>query len=106
MGYAVYEDWDARDRGVTRWAGYGVPAICDMPGCDEEIDRGLGCKCERCGLFFCGEHLYLTCPDTHNGLTPKPDTAEWERHMLTDESWQQWRDENPGLVDALLGGAK
>ena len=28
-----------------RWKrdiGYGVPAVCDFPGCNEEIDRGCG----------------------------------------------------------------
>lgn len=51
-----------------RWRrdiGYGVPAICDHPDCNEKIDRGLGSVCggdpyggeDGCGLFFCGEHL-------------------------------------------------
>ncbi|WP_205529090.1 hypothetical protein [Microbacterium halotolerans] len=31
-------------------------------------------------------------------MTPKPDTAEWERWILTDESWAQWRAENSDLV--------
>ncbi len=48
-----------------RDVGYGVPAICDQPGCDKEIDRGLAFVCggnvggepNGCGLFFCYEHL-------------------------------------------------
>lgn len=51
MGYQVYPDQDARDRGVDRWAGYGVPAECDWPDCREEIDRGLGFKCEDHGSY-------------------------------------------------------
>lgn len=46
--------------------GYGVPAICDHPGCGEEIDRGLSYVCGQrpyggdhgCGLYFCGVHLH------------------------------------------------
>lgn len=40
MGYQVY--WEG-----GRWCGYGVPAYCDFPGCDQEIDRGVSYKCER-----------------------------------------------------------
>lgn len=124
MGYAVYEDRAARDLGVERWAGYGVPAICDLPGCSAEIDRGMGYRCEEytvyryfdadgeqctseddwedereeqaegCGLHFCSDHL-----DHGHGhgddVTPKPDTYAWVDHMLTDDSWEGWRTENP-----------
>ncbi len=109
MGYSVYEDQDARDYGVVRWAGYGVPAICDDPNCNVEIDRGLGYKCETryveddegeeteekgCGLYFCGDHLHVGCRTEHDTYTPKPDTAEWEHWILTDDSWEQWRAEH------------
>jgi len=47
MGYAVYEDRAARDRGVDRWAGYGVPAVCDFADCTELIARGMGFRCEE-----------------------------------------------------------
>lgn len=119
MGYAVYEDMAARDRGIERWAGYGVPAVCDWPDCDVEIDRGMGWRCEEsvtyewdedlevesedvgegCGLHFCGEH---SGHETHgDDVIPKPDTPEWEDHMLSDESWEQWRGENPTRVEAM-----
>jgi hypothetical protein len=29
---------------------------------------------------------------------PSADKPEWLLHKLTDESWQQWRDENPNEV--------
>jgi len=38
----------------SRWnrdIGYGVPAYCDHPKCNEEIDRGLAYVC-------CGEQPY------------------------------------------------
>lgn len=118
MGYAVYEDRDARGRGVERWAGYGVPAMCDRPECTTEIDRGLAYKCEEyisydidedtevetetevegCGLFFCGQH---EDHGVHEGAVPKPDTPEWNGHLLSDDSWREWREKNPTRV-ALL----
>lgn len=100
-----------------RFIGYGVPATCDHPDCDKGIDRGLAYACgggvlgtvENCGLFFCGEHLpYFAedevgggesicerCADDLAPFDPKPDVAEWVEHVLTDESWDLWRRENP-----------
>jgi hypothetical protein len=102
MGWAVgYDRWWCRD------IGYGVPATCDYPGCAEQIDRGLGYACcdgegEGCGLFFCGEHgalaecdhVFKDDPD----YRPSQDVSEWLLHKLVDESWQQWRAENPEMV--------
>jgi hypothetical protein len=128
MGYQVYEDIPARDYGVRRWAGYGVPAICDFAECEAEIDRGMGYRCEEytrytyfdehsnpcavtddwddereeqvvgCQLHFCEEHSEHS---THKGSIPKPDTAEWVAWMLADESWTEWRSDNPSMVAAL-----
>lgn len=61
MGWSIGYD--------SRWKrdiGYGVPAMCDQPGCGSEIDRGLSYVCgtepfggeHGCGLYFCGEHLF------------------------------------------------
>lgn len=108
MGYGVYK----RD---GRWAGYGVPATCDHPDCGASIDRGLAYMCAPdtgCGLFFCSGHLVFVdipseaqlcerCRDGKPPFDPTPDTAEWVTHMLTDESWQTWRDENPAALRAL-----
>lgn len=127
MGYQVYEDREARDFGVYRWAGYGVPAVCDAPHCDVEINRGLGYRCENyvryeyydaegnitfggdwedeveideegCHLNFCDEHSAHDTPGHTDETMPKPDTLEWVQHMLTDESWERWRSENPEKV--------
>jgi hypothetical protein len=102
--------------------GYGVPAICDQPGCNEKIDRGLAFVCggepyggdHGCGLFFCSKHRRVhtfrdrcvkeVCARCDRGKQPyaaKPDVPEWIRHKLTDPSWQQWRDENPDEVKRL-----
>lgn len=97
--------------------GYGVPSICDHPGCNKEINRGLSYMCGDdlyggeygCGLYFCEEHLFLhetrkgqfcACciKDSNHSFTPTPDTLEWINWKMTDESWAQWREENPELV--------
>jgi len=103
----------------NRDIGYGVPARCDHPGCDAEIDRGLAYVCGSqpyggdygCGLYFCSKHRRTAGDKRDNAelcsrcyrsaaepFDKAPDTAEWMRWKLTDESWQQWRDENPQEV--------
>lgn len=58
MGWGYYEIND-------KPCGYTVDAKCEEPGCDADIDRGLGYLCGRipggdeigCGGYFCGKHL-------------------------------------------------
>lgn len=106
MGWAVGEGKDGRD------IGYGVPALCDHPDCNEKIDRGLSFVCgmintegedRGCGLHFCTAHLrysprygqlcFHCWPKKREPFTRKPDLPEWTHHKMTDESWKQWRDE-------------
>lgn len=115
MGWSVGfdENWD-------RDIGYGVPAICDKPGCDTKIHRGLAFICGSapyggeagCALYFCFEHLVHTnkhgeqlCNRCANHKppykNPKPDTKEWIDHKLTDESWAQWRKDYPAEAAKL-----
>lgn len=102
MGWQV--GWDPR---YARDIGYGVPAICDHPDCDVEIDRGLSHVCcheepfggeEGCGLFFCDKHLASgKCERCEKGelhFMPKRDTEQWTNHKMTDESWSEWRNQN------------
>ena len=106
MGWAVGND-GGRD------IGYGVPAICDHPGCGAAIDRGLGHVCGYgepyggdfgCGRYFCAKHgggqLCVQCRAGEAPFDPTPDTAEWVRHKLTDDSWAAWRAANPEWVAA------
>ena len=114
MSWAVGEDNDGRD------IGYGVPALCDHPECNLEINRGLSFVCgmintdgeERgCGLHFCRDHLrysskfgqlcFRCWPRLREPFKRKPDLLEWSFHKLTDSSWQAWRDENPAEVERL-----
>jgi hypothetical protein len=111
--------WDSN---WYRDIGYGVPAWCDQPTCEEKIDRGLDYVCggqpyggeDGCGLYFCGAHLWLTedrdqlcdrCRDGVDPHHPKPDHPEWVQHKLADPSWAQWRAENPEHVAAMKAGA-
>jgi len=109
MGWSVgYDDNWKRD------IGYGVPSICDHPGCPAEIDRGLSFVCggepyggeHGCGLYICGDH-YEIAGDRRDNVrlcrrcywnrgdfyTPTPDTPEWIEHKATDPSWAAWRAE-------------
>ena len=105
----------------SRWQrdiGYGVPAICDHPKCNEEIDRGLSYVCGSepyggdygCGLYFCEKHrpgyrkphgsdrtveLCSRCERYKQPYEPKPDVEEWIHHKMTDPSWAEWRKNNP-----------
>lgn len=117
MGWSIGDD-NGRD------IGYGVPALCDYPNCNEEIHRGLSYVCGEapyggehgCGLFFCYDHqeykdldddgnksvrVCERCLEGKESFEPKPDIPEWINHKLTDSSWQQWRDENREEVRKL-----
>lgn len=102
MGWSIgYDTYWNRD------IGYGVPAVCDYPNCNAEIDRGLAFVCggepyggERgCGLYFCDQHRDAAnsqcerCATDQNPFIAKADTKEWLEHKRTDPSWAQWRAE-------------
>lgn len=117
MGYQVYKVGH-------RWGGYGVPAICEHPNCNKEIDRGVSYACggepfsqRGCDMYFCEEHLFYKkvnedgervfkplcerCCDRRKSFPYKPETKEWIDHILTDESWEEWRKNNPDEVKQL-----
>lgn len=105
----------------NRDVGYGVPAICEHPDCNKQIDRGLSHACgdmhdggeHGCGLYFCEEHLAFAdddrdarlcerCCSDSDPFTPKPDVLEWSVWKLADDSWAKWRAENPEECKPLL----
>ena len=121
------------DENWKRDVGYGVPAICDYPGCNSKIDRGICYLCGGpeanygqpygCGLFFCSMHkrLWSVDPDNEEAdwyylcdrcahgeppFEPTPDRPEWIRHKLTDPTWERWRAENPDEVAELSARRK
>lgn len=78
--------------------GYGVPAICDHPDCDVEIDRGLAYCCGDepwgdvgCHLYFCGEHLGYSGIFDSEGNQIDPDAeeekAEEDGVEVDDSDW-------------------
>jgi hypothetical protein len=123
MGWSIgYDSTWHRD------IGYGVPATCDHPRCEAEIDRGLSYVCGEepyggdggCGLFFCGEHLrgsriadrgssserrVAVCPRCAASKPPykhpKPDLPEWTLWKWADDSWAEWRAKHPELEAAV-----
>ncbi|WP_182655573.1 hypothetical protein [Stenotrophomonas lacuserhaii] len=102
------------DPAWKRDIGYGVPAVCDHPGCGATINRGLGHVCGGepyggeygCGLYFCARHggggQCVRCAAGGKCFEPTADVADWVSHKLTDPSWKAWRIENPADVVALL----
>ncbi|MRG98823.1 hypothetical protein GIY21_00790 [Xanthomonas sontii] len=103
MGWSIgYDEQWQRD------IGYGVPAYCDHPGCDAEIDRGLGHICEdpqcACGKFYCAQHRYDTTAHNHDA-PPSREHPLWIEHVLTHSSWQKCRDQNPAKVAPLAAAA-
>ena len=95
------------DKHWKRDIGYGVPAYCDHPDCNAQIDRGLSYVCggepyggdDGCGLYFCGKHLYAypqLCERCRKNMEPfnvKPDHPDWIKHKSTHHSWELWRQE-------------
>ena len=94
----IYRDWSA-----DRWAGSRVPALCDWPTCDAEINRGRAHRCvdhageDGCELFFCPRHLMQSA--VHDLIRPKPDPGRWELMILTDDTLEPWRQEHPAEVE-------
>lgn len=63
--------------------GYSAPAICDHPGCEEVINRGLSCKCgpmhgDNAGLtcegYFCEKHRVVV--ETRPGTFARSELGE------------------------------
>ena len=107
MGYSIGTGKNGRD------IGYGVPAICDQPGCNEKIDRGMSYCCggspwndEGCHLYFCGKHLGLA---KHMGAH-EDDNDAWCGNLcdvcrinwaLGDDNYKLWAAEYDPKPDTL-----
>ncbi len=93
MGYGVY--WTN-----GRWQGYGIPAYCDYPGCKEEIDRGMGYAHDKeempSSVFCCKKHQE---EKLNSFEVEEKEHPEWLNHILTDESWEKWRNEAPEMIE-------
>ncbi|MFE2164871.1 hypothetical protein ACFXB3_07325 [Streptomyces sp. NPDC059447] len=88
MGNAYYEV--TRADGIKIKAGYGVAATCEQEGCDEKIDRGLGCLCgatpggdeHGCGGYYCGHHLYMSLDEQVGDLCGECVAAYRRKHPI------------------------
>lgn len=80
-----------------------------------------------CDRYFCSKHLHYTyfnpetgkkcrhkndcecetinvcerCMDNKPQFPYKPETKEWAEHVSTDESWEEWRKNNPEEAEEL-----
>lgn len=97
MGWSI--GWDSR---YHRDIGYGVPAYCDHPDCNAEIDRGLAYVCckeepqggdEGCGLYFCYEHRNWESKCERCALLPSPEDDDNENGGVDDEETEATLDE-------------
>jgi len=80
--------------------------VCGMINTDGE-DRGCGlhsvlttCLDSRSSDSFVNAATHAQTP-----FARKPDLAEWSNHKLTDQSWAQWRAENPDRSNRFRSAA-
>ena len=102
------------DRGMSYACG-GEPFSeygCDMYFCSEHVvgiavtPEGELIKCDHL-REDCDYQFYEVCkpcstrdPDV-KFFPHKPEHPDWVKHLLTDESWAQWREENPVEVEQM-----
>lgn len=109
MGYQVYQVG-------PRWGGYGVPAICEQPYCNEEIDRGVSFACggepfseHGCDRYFCSKHLHHTYfdPEQSDGICKHKEDCECETAEVCERCAGgalpfDYKPEHPDWVKHLL----
>ena len=89
--------------------GYAFPAVCDHPGCEERIDRGIAYVCGdmhgedevSCEKYFCENHkrnFVLGC----NHETTVCDACA--RLLRGDESWRYDKEEG-AIVEIPVNAA-
>jgi len=95
MSWAYGELSDGRE------IGYSVPDVCNAPGCQVKIDRGLAYVCggmHEGGDWGCGKYF---CED-HRNVGPVPGG---EYVQLCDDClkrWEGWRDRQAELQTKLI----
>ncbi|PZE53733.1 hypothetical protein [Curtobacterium sp. MCLR17_044] len=132
MGYQVYEDpdhswrwagyavpaecdWDGCDTRIDRGLAYKCEDHGDyvlmLDGeeisyahFDDEPDaEEVWQERDGCGLYFCPDHKTRT--GEHATVQPKPDSLEWEAHILSDHSWAPWREQHATRVGVMRARA-
>jgi len=97
------------DRGMAYACG-GEPFSelgCDRYFCGADlsfkgwnIEKGIWCRHKN----DCDCEFVLLCERCRNGKPPfpyKPEHPDWVKHLLTDNSWAEWRKKNPKEVKKL-----
>ncbi len=106
MGYGHYT---RNIDGLERHLGYAVPCLCDHPGCEKRIDRGLAFLCGEepgdgggvgCGRYFCESHrsgyrrgvrICSRCEHYRSPWPMKPDLPDALDHLeWCSEQDRQW----------------
>lgn len=96
-----------------RDVGYGVPAVCEHPDCNVEIDRGLAYACGGfpdseygCGLFFCDKHMqYAELSEEDGGEVVQCCEPCAYRNEHPDADWHTWPktyDRKPDVLKWVL----
>lgn len=109
MGYQVYEVG-------KRWGGYGVPAYCEHPYCNEEIDRGMSYACGGepfseygCDRYFCEKHRNFTYfnSEEEDGLCKHEEDCDCDCKQVCErcakgEASFPYKPEHPDWINHLL----
>lgn len=97
------------DRGMSYACG-GEPFSevgCDRYFCSEHLvwftyNESTGKKCRHQKDCDCvSVDVCLRCAKGEDPFPYKPEHPDWVKHLLTDESWAEWRKENPDEVKKL-----
>lgn len=78
--------------------GYMFQAVCDHPGCNSEIDRGLSYACGGmhgkleigCEKYFCEKHLFTTVKDQDDLVSV---CEECSKYLLSTKEWAENEEE-------------
>lgn len=72
-----------KHRQLTCWKRDGSDERCDHEG-------DCGCQCVE---------VCQRCAKGEGAFPYKPEHPKWMRHVLKDESWEEWRKKNPEKVE-------
>lgn len=81
---------------LIRYAGSAPEASIDSQPLGSELVYNDTRNRAEIGLF----NLCARCLTGDDPYPLKPEHPEWLAHVLSDESWKQWRIDNPERVEA------
>jgi len=127
MWYSVYEIWNNRfwgywvsticehpdcNKEIDRWMSYACwwepfsEKWCDRYFCEKhtnyvEFDSMWDMIKEESKEDKQGNECYPLCERCAKNEEPfnyKPESKEWLEHIISDESWEIWREKNPKIL--------